>query len=160
MLNGKSWEDPKLLPIEEQKRTLCQQRCKFWTAIILSNVLAVLAVYTWMAPQETAAEVLQAHPGYQKISLPLEVFVPLDARPDIPITIFNERQQMLVALAYLWPHQHCPGPPAYYTVEVLPADVPKIVQQHGTTLQAYPHLTNTPLPSTAPAPRNHYEIKI
>jgi hypothetical protein len=161
MSNGKNWEETNLLPIEEQKRTLRQQRCKFWSALILSNLLAALIVYTLVAPGEAPSEIFIRHPAYQKISLPLEVLVPLDPRPEIPITILDEQQRVIVALAYLWPNQRCPATtPTYYTVEILPEDVAQIVRHRNGILQAYPYLANAPTPPTSPQPRNHYEIKI
>jgi len=161
MNNGNNLAANNLLPIEIQQKYLRQQKCKFWTAIILTNILVALSVYFKMLPEPAAPVILQEHPNYQKISLPLEVFVPLDARSEIPITILDQEQKIIVKQAYLWPNEHCPASgPCYHTVEILPRDLALLAHHPATVYQAYPYLALTPTSPPQHSSPDHYELKI
>ena len=161
MNNGINWEKNNLLPIEIQQKNIRQQKCKFWTAIILTNILVALSVYFKMLPEQGPVVSLQEHPNYQKISLPLEVFVPLDARPEISITILDQDQKIIVQQAYLWPNEHCPASgPCYHTVEILPRDLALLARHPTTVYQAYPYLALTPTSPPQRSSPDHYELKI
>jgi len=161
MNNGKNWEENKLLPIERQQKNLRQQKFKFYLALILTNILVALSVYFKMLPAQAPEVVLQEHPRYQKISLPLEIFVPPDPRPEISVTILDQAQKVIVPQAYLWPNDHCPSHgPCYHTVEILPQDLPNIARHPATVYQAYPYLALTPTDAPKNKTSDHYELKI
>ena len=161
MHNGKNWAEDKLLPIERQQKTLRQQKFKFYLAILLTNILVALSVYFKMLPAPGPAVVMIEHPHYQKISLPLEIFVPRDARPEISITILDQEQKVIVKQAYLWPNEHCPSSgPCYHTVEILPQDLAHLAQHPATIYQAYPYLALPPTGQAKKQAPDHYELKI
>ncbi|MEI8347079.1 MAG: hypothetical protein WCG27_06410 [Pseudomonadota bacterium] len=130
-----------LLPVDQQKQFKKRQNFKIFSALLVTNLLVALSVSSCppISNSRLPSTTYVNHDGFIKVNLPLILYVPLEDKSEIPISLFDPQRKLVLSKAYLHQKKNIGDSSSNTeTVEVPAAELKKLVNVQEPHYLAFP----------------------
>lgn len=154
--------------IKKKDQNKKKEKMKFFTALLLTNLLVALSSWACFSGSDSPATVKavalkQLHPNHKMVIAPLTVIAEIDPdQAEVPVTLMNRNNKILVRRA--WLHEEIktsktdsPGE-TRFKIEIPDEDILKISENLGETMIAIPEIKQGRSPRAAVKRVSKYEI--